>query len=112
MTQEQRIVAISDIVSALCGKRSYKTSFSKEKTCEILNQMAQAGEIDSMIVAQVIDNYDLIEGKVWKEAAAVLEKYNTIISDLLNRKQELIKAKWLYLVFRYSKTGIVNLKID
>lgn len=43
---------------------------------------------------------------------AVLEKYNTIISDLLNRKQELIEAKWLYLVFRYSKTGIVNLKID
>lgn len=88
---------------------------SKEKTCEILNQMAQAGEIDSMIVAQVIDNYDLIEGKIWKEAAAVLEKYNTIIvtySDLLNRKQELIEAKWLYLVFRYSKTGIVNLKID
>lgn len=112
MTQEQRIVAISDIVSALCGKRSYKTSFSKEKTCEILNQMAQAGEIDSMIVAQVIDNYDLIEGKIWKEAVAVLEKYNTIISDLLNRKQELIEAKWLYLVFRYSKTGIVNLKID
>ena len=115
LTQEQRIVAISDIVSALCGKRSYKTSFSKEKTCEILNQMAQAGEIDSMIVAQVIDNYDLIEGKIWKEAAAVLEKYNTIIvtySDLLNRKQELIEAKWLYLVFRYSKTGIVNLKID
>lgn len=66
MTQEQRIVAISDIVSALCGKRSYKTSFSKEKTCEILNQMAQAGEIDSMIVAQVIDNYDLIEGKSGK----------------------------------------------
>ena len=115
LTQEQRIVAISDIVSALCGKRSYKTSFSKEKTCEILNQMAQAGEIDSMTVAQVIDNYDLIEGKIWKEAAAVLEKYNTIIvtySDLLNRKQELIEAKWLYLVFRYSKTGIVNLKID
>ena len=115
LTQEQRIVAISDIVSALCGKRSYKTSFSKEKTCEILNQMAQAGEIDSMIVAQVIDNYDLIEGKIWKEAVAVLEKYNTIIvtySDLLNRKQELIEAKWLYLVFRYSKTGIVNLKID
>ena len=91
LTQEQRIVAISDIVSALCGKRSYKTSFSKEKTCEILN---------------------LIEGKIWKEAVAVLEKYNTIISDLLNRKQELIEAKWLYLVFRYSKTGIVNLKID
>ena len=38
LTQEQRIAAISDIVSALCGKRSYKTSFSKEKTCEILNQ--------------------------------------------------------------------------
>lgn len=115
LTQEQLIVAISDIVIALCGKRSYKTSFSKEKTCEILNQMAQAVEIDSMTVAQVIDNYDLIEGKIWKEAAAVLEKYNTIIvtySDLLNRKQELIEAKWLYLVFRYSKTGIVNLKID
>lgn len=74
LTQEQLVAAISDIVSALCGKRSYKTSFSKEKTCEILNQMAQAGEIDSMTVAQVVDNYDLIEGKVWKEAAGSFRK--------------------------------------
>ena len=39
---EARIVAISDILSALIGSRSYKESFPKEKTISILKNMVKA----------------------------------------------------------------------
>lgn len=115
LTCEQRIVAVSDIVSALCGKRSYKSSFSKEETCRILSQMAQNGELDRDIVEQVIINYDLIAGEILKEAVGVLETYNTIIvtyNDLLKKKNELSSQSWLKLLSEYLKTDIVNLQID
>ena len=39
LTLEMRIMAVSDIVSALLGVRSYKEEFSKNKIIEILKNM-------------------------------------------------------------------------
>lgn len=68
LTIPQRIVAIADIVSALTGTRSYKDSFPKEKTSSILNDMAERGLIDSVIVERIVENYDVIMGAVREKA--------------------------------------------
>ena len=39
---EERVCAISDIVSALVRRRSYKEAFDKEKTKRVLQEMADS----------------------------------------------------------------------
>ena len=83
LTVPQRIVAIADIVSALTGTRSYKDSFPKEKTCSILNDMAERGLIDSVIVERIVENYDVIMGAVREKATPILEIYQEMQTGYL-----------------------------
>ena len=83
-TVPQRIVAIADIVSALTGTRSYKDSFPKEKTCSILNDMAERGLIDSVIVERIVENYDVIMGAVREKATPILEIYQEMQLSLIH----------------------------
>ena len=89
LTLSQRIVAVADIVSALAGTRSYKDSFPKEKTCSILNDMAERGLIDSLIVEQIVDNYDGIMGAVREKAAPTLAIYQEMQSSYLKLLKQL-----------------------
>lgn len=59
--KQERILTIADVFSALTDARSYKPSFPKEKTCEILLDMAKKGKTDINITDRVIKNYDYIK---------------------------------------------------
>ncbi|HEY5524640.1 MAG TPA: HD domain-containing phosphohydrolase, partial [Clostridium sp.] len=87
LSTEARIVAISDILSALIGSRSYKESFPKEKTISILKNMVKYGKIDFDLVELVINNYDFIISEATIESSALMNTYN----NLMNNYIELLK---------------------
>lgn len=89
LTTQQRIVAITDVVSALSGTRSYKDSFSKEKTCGILSDMARRGLVDAVIVERILENYDSIMETVREKAAPILEIYQEMQNGYLDMLQNL-----------------------
>ena len=74
----ERIVAAADIVSALCGVRSYKTAYPREKIIMIIRDMAFHGLIDSNIVDLIGENYDKIMHAAYKECTPVIEVYQMI----------------------------------
>jgi len=71
-----RIVVIADIFSALCGSRSYKTAYPKERIIRILNDMSCQNLIDPEIAALVIEHYDEIIEAVNRESLPVIQAYN------------------------------------
>lgn len=60
LSEEERIVAIADILSALNGKRSYKEPFPKEKIVAILTDMSNSNQLDRDIVMQIVSQYDTV----------------------------------------------------
>jgi putative nucleotidyltransferase with HDIG domain len=73
-----RIVTIADIFSALCGSRSYKASYPKEKIIRILNDMSSQNLIDPEIAALSIKHHDEIIEMVERESQPVIQAYNDI----------------------------------
>lgn len=89
LTVCERIVAVADIVSALCGTRSYKEAFPKERVLNIIGQMAEAGQIDSEIVDLIKSKFDWIMERVREVSAPLLELYHQIgeeYADLLHKE--------------------------
>lgn len=84
LSTEDRIVAVSDIVSALCKTRSYKEAFPKEKVIAILEEMSDRQEIDSSIVHIVKTEFDNIMEKTKIISKPIMETYKVIASE---RKQ-------------------------
>ena len=78
---EVRIVAISDVISALVYRRSYKKEFSKEEVISILSSMAFDNKIDSKVCNLVIDNYDFIMNKVKINTEKRLNLYNSLMKE-------------------------------
>ena len=64
LSLQDRILAISDITSALTDTRSYKGAFSREKTIKILRKMTKSGLLDSAVTERIINKFDLIKTKV------------------------------------------------
>lgn len=89
ITPEMRIVAISDIISALLGVRSYKEEFSKEKIIKILNNMAQYNKIDVDITKLFIENYDYIIQEATNQSSDLMEKYLNITNEYNKLLEEL-----------------------
>jgi putative nucleotidyltransferase with HDIG domain len=86
ISTEARIIAISDIISALIGPRSYKDSFPKELTISILKEMVDDNKIDANLVALAIDNYDFIINEATLESSALITTYDKLMvnyNDLL-----------------------------
>lgn len=81
LSTEARIVAISDILSALLESRSYKDSFSKEKTISILTEMAEDNKIDSTLVSLIINNYDLIITQATLESSSLMNTYDNLMTN-------------------------------
>lgn len=50
LTLPQRILAVADIFSALTGERSYKQAYTLERSCRILAEMRDAGQLDAQVV--------------------------------------------------------------
>lgn len=81
LTAPQRIVAVADIVSALCGTRSYKEAYPQERVAAIIGQMARSGQIDARIVQTVIENFEPIMSAVRERTQPVVDLYHAINSE-------------------------------
>lgn len=94
LTFSDRILAVSDIISALANKRSYKEAFDKERIITILNEMVEANKICVTIVERFINNFDIIMNDATLEAKHTIEEYLNIkeefryYSDLLEAKRK------------------------
>jgi putative nucleotidyltransferase with HDIG domain len=84
-----RIVAIADIFSALCGSRSYKAAYPKSKVIEILNDMSSQNLIDPEIAALSIRYYDEIIEAVHRESLPVIQAYNDINEEYQRIRNEI-----------------------
>lgn len=79
LTKCQKVLQVADIISALMGKRSYKASWSAEKTIEILNSEVDNKRLDKNVVECFIDNQNKIikvSKKLMDEADKKYEKIN------------------------------------
>lgn len=74
LSLSERIVAVSDIISALSSRRSYKESFPKEKTLNIITDMA-GSQLDSDVCQYVLENYDEIMQKTDESRKQVINQY-------------------------------------
>ncbi|SBW08724.1 conserved hypothetical protein [uncultured delta proteobacterium] len=81
LTQGERLIAVADILSALCAKRSYKDAFPREKTMGILRDMCAQGTIDCDITAAALENYDWLMKNIIKANAPVIAAYRLIRSE-------------------------------
>lgn len=81
LTLLECICAVSDIVSALIGQRSYKDAFDKEKTLTILENMKINGTLLAGPVDTVIQNFDKIIEEVEISGQEVIRAYESIIDD-------------------------------
>lgn len=88
LTQSERIVAIADIVSALCGRRSYKEAYEKDKIIEILTEMKDDGLLCPVCVDIMIDKFDEIMKRVTEYCEPVLEIYNHINEEYISLSEQ------------------------
>ena len=98
LNQNQRILTIADITSALTDNRSYKGEFSKEHTLGIITKMTEEGELDAEIVKILVDNYDDIRSEqqylqtfLKVDFSNVLKEYNDYLfndADLITNNIE------------------------
>lgn len=86
----QRLVGVADIISALCGTRSYKEAFSDDKTIQIISGMSKNGLIDTPITTLIIDNFDYLMKKVKDETKSVLDSYVAIHEEYEDWKVKLL----------------------
>jgi putative nucleotidyltransferase with HDIG domain len=83
-----RIVVIADIFSALCGSRSYKSAYPKEKIIRILSDMSGQDLIDPEIAALSIKHYDEIIEAVERESQPVIQAYNDMNEEYQRIRNE------------------------
>ena len=88
ITLYERIIAIADIFSALCGKRNYKDVFPKEKIVGILNDMS-GRFLDPQIVELAIEHYDNIINIIETESIPVLNDYKVINDEYVQLRKEI-----------------------
>jgi response regulator RpfG family c-di-GMP phosphodiesterase len=88
-----RIVSVADIFSALCGARSYKNAYPKEKIVGILNDMSANNLLDPGMVALSIKHFDTIIEAVNREANPVIQIYNEM-NEEYRRIRNSIEGKY------------------
>jgi putative nucleotidyltransferase with HDIG domain len=91
LTRPQRILAVADIISALCGKRSYKDSFHKEKILTILKKDKEMGKLCPDVVDTVTNNFEdiMLNVNIFTEEplriySEISEKYSILYNQLHN----------------------------
>ena len=92
---EAKILAVADISSALMEKRSYKEKFSKDRTLDILQAMAEENKIDKNVVRVVVENYDHLVNICERVKRKNNFKYRDIIrryNEVNNKYEELCKG--------------------
>ena len=75
LTLPQRLLAVADVLSALCMARSYKEAFAKERCLSILQDMAEKNQIDKELVALVVKEFDFIIETATKRCEPIENRY-------------------------------------
>lgn len=88
LTIPQRIVMTADVFSALIGKRSYKSAYSKAMTVEIVQSLVLKGKLDYDIATVVIKNYGAMIKDIEENIKPIVEVY-----ELINQEFENIQGK-------------------
>ena len=81
LTLPQRLLAVADIVSALCMARSYKEAFPKERCLAILRDMADQGQLDDGMVSLVEQHFDTIMAWASRRCDPVLDYYDHLTKE-------------------------------
>lgn len=96
LSQEERLMAIADIFSALCGVRTYKDAFPKEKIISILTSMSDSGQLDSELTALAVKHFDTLSERVSSVSTPLVNtyqdiwaQYNELCQTLKNLKGEI-----------------------
>jgi putative nucleotidyltransferase with HDIG domain len=84
LTFAERIVCVTDILSALCGARSYKNPYPKEKVVSILAGMAAQGTLDETIVRKIVEQYDFLTEQTARLSLSVTKHYDELSSEYIN----------------------------
>ena len=77
----ERVVSVADIFSALCGVRSYKAAFPKEKIVGILEDNRDSHHLDAEIVNLAIEYYDEIIDAANKASEPVIQAYEDLNTE-------------------------------
>lgn len=91
LTLPEKIVATSDVFSALAGRRSYKDKMNREEIFTILHKMVANQEFDKEIVEMLWEHYDEVIEEIQSAATEIIEKYESLKKDyldMLNSKGE------------------------
>ncbi|MCD7724069.1 MAG: HD domain-containing protein [Clostridiales bacterium] len=89
MNVRQRILQVSDVVTALINKRSYRGAMPKDKVIAVLNEEVSRKRLKKQVVTIFVTSYDTIMKRVKEEAAEILKMYQT-----LNFQYEQISKKY------------------
>lgn len=91
LTMPQKILAVADIVSALCGKRSYKDVFQKDTILNILKKDAEKGKLCPLTIQCVTQHFDEIMSNVNDNTFKPLNIYGDIRKKYKNLHRKLMK---------------------
>jgi len=81
MSVGSRIIAVSDIFTALIEARPYREGMKKAGMSRIMSQMAKDGYIDFGLVSLVFDEYDSLYAYVTNTQVAAKEFYATRVDN-------------------------------
>lgn len=93
LSEEQRLMSIADVFSALCGVRSYKNAYPKEKIIAILSDMAQSGGLDADLTKLTISCYEPLLQEINKVSAPLLHIYELIRKEYDELRLQVKKLK-------------------
>ena len=89
ITLDQRILQVSDIISALMAKRSYKEAWSSEKTIAILDDLALTNKLDQ----NVVDCFKTNQNKIIKITGVLMGQADRIYDKINIERQELMEQE-------------------
>ncbi len=81
LTLPQRILAVADIFSALTGERSYKQAYTLERSCRILAEMRDAGQLDAQVVDAVLSDPQGLADINEQNCREILDSYQRIQAE-------------------------------
>ena len=88
LTIDQKILQVSDIISALIAKRSYKEAWSINKTIEILDNDVNNNKLDK----EVVDVFKKYQAKILKYTSESTNQADKIYKKL-NKEREVLLEK-------------------
>lgn len=81
LTLPERILAVADIASALCMRRSYKDAFPKERCLRILGDLRDRGQLDRRAVDAMEASFDEIIGEADEACRPVADAYQRLRAE-------------------------------